>query len=178
MKRDKITAEELRRLLHYDPQTGIFKWKVDRRMGRTGKGHIVAHAGAVAGKVDESTGYLQINIRGRRYLMHRLAVLYMTGEWPAGEVDHRDTDRANNIWENLRDVTKQVNTQNLRTVRSDNKLGLQGVQYDSHGKKIKRFRSRIVVDGKTKRLGYFHTAEEAHQVYLLAKRKLHEGCTI
>lgn len=176
--RDKITADELRRLLHYDPITGIFTWRVDRRLGRTGKGHIVAHAGAVAGKVDQSTGYQQINIRSRRYLMHRLAVLYVTGEWPQGEVDHRDGDRANNAWVNLRDVPHAINAQNLRRVRSDSKLGVQGVQFDPHGKKIKRFRAHVRNGGRNIPLGYYLTAEEAHEAYLQAKRQIHIGCTI
>jgi hypothetical protein len=174
MKRENITADEVRRLLDYDPLTGIFTWRVDRRLGRAGNGLIVAHAGAVAGKVDQSTGYQQINIRSRRYLMHRLAVLHMTGEWPQGDVDHRDGRRDHNAWGNLRDVPHAINTQNLRRVRRDNKLGIQGVQETRDGKFIARLRT----DGVTKRLGTFADPHTAHQAYLTAKRQHHIGCTI
>lgn len=178
MPRQKITAEELRSLVNYDPETGIFTWKVDRRMGRTGKGKLVAAAGKPMGDRTASHNYPQVNIRKNVYLLHRLAFLYMTGEWPKGHVDHKDGGRGNNSWENLRDVPQRVNNQNLRLARVDSNLGVQGVYFDRHGKKIKRFRSCVTVDGTVHRLGYFSTPEEAHEAYVTAKRKLHEGCTI
>lgn len=168
--RPLITAEELRELLHYDPQTGVFTWKIDRGL----PAHIVARAGEVAGQVDPSNGYMQINIRQRRYLMHRLAVLWVTGEWPSNHVDHRDGQRTNNAWANLRDVPHAINAQNLRRVRRDNKLGIQGVQETRDG----RFIARLRTDGVTKRLGTFADPHTAHQAYLTAKRQHHIGCTI
>lgn len=178
LSRPIITAEKLRELLHYDPVTGVFTWRVDRRLGLAGNGHLVAAAGSIAGQLDPSTGYMQCHVMGRRYLMHRLAVLHVTGAWPTGEVDHEDGNRARNVWTNLRDVPHAINKQNQRRARADNKLMLQGVQFDPHGKREKRYRSRITVTGKVHRLGYFLTAEEAHEAYLTAKRRLHEGCTI
>lgn len=170
-----IEHARLLELLHYDPTTGVFTWRVDRRLGANGKGALRAAAGDVAGGLDVDSGYWQIRIGRRLYRGHRLAWFYMTGQWPECQVDHRDTDRSNNRWLNLRDVPQPVNAQNLRRARIDSKTGLQGVQY--HRKKAK-FAARITMAGKKRVLGYFDDPNVAHQVYLKAKRQLHEGCTI
>jgi hypothetical protein len=161
---ENLTAQRLRELLHYDPETGLFTRRI-------------AHYGHPAGSAIGSThnvGYVRLHVDGRSYLAHRLAWLYMTGEWPEQQVDHRDGDRANNRFENLRDVTRSVNFQNQRRARGNNKhSALLGAF-----KKRDRWESRIKVDGAYIRLGTFRTAEEAHTAYIEAKRRLHPGCTI
>lgn len=173
------TLDQLAQLLHYDPLTGAFTWRVDRRMGRTGKGHLIARAGDAAGSVDSQTGYLNITatIDGQhyRYAGHRLAVLFMTGEWPTHHVDHRDGCRLNNRWKNLREVTQEINNQNQRRARSDNESGLIGAHFN---KRTGKFRSSIKTAKKYQHLGTFDSAEEAHQAYIAAKRVMHAGCTI
>ena len=103
-----IKYEEAIELLHYDQETGAFRWLI---------GHffddVWIEPGGYAGSV-HSTGYIKINIRGVSYLGHRLAFLLMTGEWPRQTVDHIDRDRMNNAWSNLRDVSQAVNNQNRR----------------------------------------------------------------
>lgn len=173
-----VTHEQARELLNYDPGTGVFTWKVERRMGRTGKGRLIASPGDVAGGPMKSTGYRQIVVAGRHYLEHRLAFLWMTGEWPTGQVDHLNGMRVDNRWVNLRDVSQAINTQNLRKARVDSNTGVQGVAYFKHGKRKKRFVAKVATDGQSKFLGYFATPEEAHEVYLKHKRALHVGCTI
>jgi hypothetical protein len=167
-----ITAERLRELLHYDPDTGVFTWKVD---------HPNRRAGSIAGTQakHEVTSYRMITADGRRYYAHRLAWLYMTGEWPAHEIDHLSGDGIDNRWCNLRDVTKAINQQNLRVARAHSATGLLGAfplkRKNAAGK---LFFSTIVVDGKATYLGTFYTPDEAHAAYLAAKRALHAGCTI
>lgn len=173
-----ITYEQARELLRYDPETGVFTWRAERRMGRTGKGALIASPGDVAGGPMKSTGYRQIVVVGRHYLEHRLAFLWMTGAWPKGQVDHRNGDRTDNRWENLRDVAQPINAQNLRRARADSATGVQGVGYQKRGARHKRYVARIRINGKSKTIGYFATAEEAHVVYLTHKRALHAGCTI
>lgn len=159
-----ISAERLRELIEYGPETGIFVWRV-RRSGVT--------AGAVAGS-PHSHGYQQIRVDGTIYLSHRLAWLHFYGVWPTGQIDHRDGDRANNRIANLRDVTRSVNGQNQRRAMSTNKsCGLLGV--NSHQG---RWRARIRIDGKYRCLGLHDTPELAHDAYITAKRIYHEGCTI
>ena len=97
-----VSAERLRELLHYDPETGIFRW----RNWRTGP------AKETAGR--PSQRYLQIQVDGRRYQAHRLAILYVTGVWPPDVVDHIDGDGFNNRIANLRSATKSQNLHNRR----------------------------------------------------------------
>ena len=96
-----LKVDDLRGLLAYDPSSGHFTWRV--RRGR-------AAAGKQAG-YPQSRGYIQIGVRGSLYLAHRLAWLYMTGEWPVAEIDHRDGVINNNKWENLRPATRPENQQ-------------------------------------------------------------------
>jgi hypothetical protein len=100
----------------------------------------------------------------------------MTGRFPDGQIDHRDGDKDNNRWGNLRDVTRLVNQQNQRRAhRSNRSSGLMGATWS---KASKKWQSGIKLNGKFIYLGSFETPEEAHATYISAKRRLHEGCTI
>jgi HNH endonuclease/AP2 domain len=168
MSKPNLTAERLRELLHYEPSTGVFTRRV-----KTG-GRYGADVGSVAGTLNDS-GYLLISVQSKQYRAHRLAVLYITGGWPAQEVDHRNGDRLDNRWSNLREVSTQVNSQNRRRAQSNSKTGLLGASWCARDK---RFTARIKVGDKYQSLGRFDTAEKAHAAYVNAKRRLHSGCTI
>lgn len=102
--------------------------------------------------------------------------MYVTGEWPEINVDHRDGDPSNNRFSNLRDVAQQVNVQNVRKGTKRNlSSGLLGVSFHARDR---LWRARIYKDGKDIVLGYFKTPEAAHAAYLSAKRDIHAGCTI
>jgi hypothetical protein len=159
-----LTASRVRELLNYDPETGVMTWVVTP--GRRTK------AGRVAGSL-KSDGYVKIGVLGKRYPAHRLAWLYMTGEWPKNQIDHMDGKGANNAWNNLRDVPQKVNSQNLRRCKITNSTGLLGVSRTKWG-----FVAEIQLDGKKHHIGVFETPVDAHAAYLEAKRSLHEGCTI
>jgi hypothetical protein len=164
----ELTAERLRELLHYDQETGIFTWtQRPSEMARK------CAPGAVAGSVCKVHGYVYIGIDWVKHPAHRLAWLYVRGEWPQFDIDHIDGDRANNRIGNLRDVSRSVNLQNARKARSDSQSGLLGALRNRN-----RWMSRIKANGRMIHLGSFDTPEEAHAAYLAAKRKLHEGCTI
>lgn len=147
-----LTLARLKELLHYDPETGLWTWLVNR----TGFG---ARAGDHPSHKD-GNGYLQFSVDGRLYHSNRLAWFYMTGEWPPRIVDHEDLDRSNDRWRNLRLATVSQNKAN-GAVYANNDLGVKGVQEVRPGK----FRARIQVLGKPKHIGYYGTAELANAAY-------------
>ncbi|VTU25429.1 putative NHN endonuclease [Variovorax sp. PBS-H4] len=161
-----LTAARLRELLHYDPETGVFTWRVTRPGGK-------ANAGSLAGDINKKTGYRRIGILLQRHDAHRLAWLYVHGHWPIGMIDHIDGNQKNNAIANLRDVNHRTNQENLKRALSNNSTNLLGVSA-----RRSRWIARIVIRGKWTYLGTFGTPEEAHAKYVMAKREHHEGCTI
>lgn len=165
MAREKclLTAVLARAAVHYDPNTGAFS-----RISGAGN----QRAGAIASSPN-GDGYLRIMVAGSRVLCHRLAFLWMTGEWPSGVVDHINGNPSDNRWSNLRDVSPSVNAQNQVRGKRGSETGLLGVSIFQG-----RPRASIGLLGRQVHLGTFDTPEAAHKAYLEAKRRLHEGCTI
>lgn len=164
-----LNAEKLKTLLHYEPETGIFTWRVPS--GRWGR----VPAGTRAGSLNKTTGSRIVRIDGDSYLEHRLAWLYVHGVWPSECIDHINGVRSQNDIKNLRDVSHVTNGQNQRRAHPRNISGLLGVSWNARDRSWK---ASITVAGKNKNLGCFTTPEQAHQAYLTAKRNLHAGCTI
>jgi hypothetical protein len=153
-----LTQERLKHLLSYDPETGVFRNRVDRGC---------AHAGEIAGSPRSSKRYLGIRLDGVEYSSHRLAWFYVYGEWPK-EIDHKDRNKFNNAIANLRSCNRSQNEFN--TPSRPNMYGLRGVEFYPK-KKNKRFGSRIKVNGERIFLGLFLTPEDAHLAYLEAAKK-------
>jgi hypothetical protein len=153
-RQDALTAERLREVLSYDPLSGIFRWLIS-----TGPR---AKVGAIAGNIDDA-GYRTISINSVPYKANRLAWLFMTGNWPVNDVDHEDTDRANNIFTNLREATRSQNCANKRPM---GRLGVKGVTLN-HG----RYQAQIKVKGKNFHLGYFDKIEDAAAAYIIAAKR-------
>jgi len=149
-----LTQKELKKLLNYDPKTGIFTWK-----SRDSKAWNTRRSGKTAGQFDRG-GYILIGILGKRYLAHRLAFLYMTGNCPHDQTDHIDHDRGNNKWNNLRAVTQAENQRN-RALAKNNTSGLSGVHWSKSNKK---WMVRVKVNRKRIYLGSFSTKDEAIKV--------------
>lgn len=161
-----LQHERLIEALAYDPETGVFRWKISPR------GNV--RAGDVAGcKTDRN--YSVIAVDGKLYRAHRLAWFYVTGEWPEAEVDHINGQRDDNRFGNLRVVSNVVNSQNRRRANSNSRTGLLGVFLH---KKTGKFQARIMANRILRHLGTFRTAEEAHEAYLTAKRQIHAGNTL
>lgn len=153
-----LTADRLRSLLRYDPDTGHFIWRVTRTNSRP--------KGSRAGNLRRD-GYRAISIDRRLYLEHVLAWLYVTGKMPAGEIDHADLDRAGNRWSNLRPATLSQNRANTG-LRKDSSSGFKGVSFHHASG---RYSARIQVDGRRMTLGFCHTAEDAARLYADAAEK-------
>ena len=154
----ELTAERVRELLHYDPETGVFLWRVRYQRVKIGD---------VAGCLHPD-GYIRITISRRRFYSHRLAWLHVYGEWPTAEVDHINGSRSDNRLANLRAASHSENQHNRRKKQANNRSGFLGV-WPYRGK----FRASIKFDGKPLHLGTFPTPEEAHAAYVAAKRRLH-----
>lgn len=122
-----ITQDELKELLHYDPDTGIFtRIKCDKRKDRIGE---------VAGGVHRF-GYWIIKLNLKEYKAHRLAWLYMTGRWPLNQIDHINRIRTDNRFSNLRECSNSENCKNM-SKNKKNTSGYKGVSFDSRKKKWK-----------------------------------------
>jgi hypothetical protein len=150
------TQEELKNEARYDPETGEFWWI---KQGPTKRRNMSKPFGTLT-----KSGYVVVRTRRENIALHRLAVLYMTGEMPERWVDHINGNRADNRWCNLRESTPWENRQNLKETKQ---LGT------SNPKNSYRWYARIRVRGVIHKLGSFDTQEEAHQAYLEAKKRLH-----
>ena len=148
-----VTRARVLELLDYNEDTGEMRWKVDVRHGQI-------KAGAIAGCYD-GWGYRQIKIDGRLYQSHRLAWLIATGDWPAGEIDHRDEAKDNNRLANLRPAGLDQNRHNV-SLTSKNTSGFKGVGWR---KQRGKWQAQIQVRRKKKHLGYFDTVEAARAAY-------------
>lgn len=150
--RNDLTAEQVRQHLDYDPLTGIFT-----RCG----------TGVLAGC--DSEGYVSISLYNRKYCAHRLAWLYVYGEWPTKQLDHINMDRSDNRIGNLREATTAQNSQNARC-RIDNVSGVKGVAWDrSKGK----WQVNIASQGIRHFIGRFDNLDDAAAAYENAARALH-----
>lgn len=150
----------LRRALIYDKETGLF-----RRAIKTGR---KANVGDVAGCVDKD-GYIQIRLKGKMYPAHRLAWLYVYGEWPQDEIDHINCIKGDNRISNLRIATRRQNSMNLKIYKS-NKTGVKGVYWHS---KRKVFVAQIRANGKRFFVGNFDDVLSASQAIERWRRELH-----
>jgi hypothetical protein len=161
MANDDLTLVRLRELLTYNPDTGVFIRKLKSRPD-----------GKVAGNRD-ACGYLQLKVAGKMRLAHRLAWLWMTGEFPSMDIDHINGIKDDNRWSNLRHVDRATNAQNQRLGHRDGSSGTLGVLCVGD-----KWYAAITSRGQRKHLGTFRSQEDAEAAYLAAKRRLHDGCTI
>lgn len=141
----ELTQENLRKAFNYDPNTGEFTHRLPRKGGNIGDSALTNHNG----------GYSAVNLK-TQYLAHRLIFLYMKGYMPS-KVDHKDRNRKNNKWNNLREVSDLDNTKNI-TLQKNSVSKVNGVSYH---KPTGRYRAYIGIGYKQKHLGMFDTIEEA-----------------
>jgi hypothetical protein len=167
-----LDHKTLTELLDYNQETGVFIWKVKRYRELAGQ--------EIKGSLDKD-GYKSIKLFQVRYKVHRLAWFYVYKTWPKNCIDHINGIKTDNKICNLRDVTKQENSYNLKKARKNNKHSkFLGVSYAGYGKyNIKnKWVALIRINKKTTRIGSYKTPEEAHQAYIEAKRIYHSTCTL
>lgn len=154
-----IDQKTLKEYLSYDPETGIFTRLI-------GSGGVMA--GEVVGSRHPYAGYLLIQVNHSRHPAHRLAWLYMYGEFPDAEIDHINGVRDDNRIANLRAVTKLENARNRR-LQKTNVSGVSGVGWHRAASK---WSVRIRVDFKEKWLGTYDDFFEAVCVRKSAENRL------
>jgi len=157
MRRNKLTQNRLKELLYYNPDTGIFTWRISKP-GIT--------KGAVAGCLNN--GYINIMVDRLPYLAHRLAFLYMLGYFPENEVDHKHRNRSDNRWSKIREVSHSCNAQNIGNP-CNNTSGVKGVYYLKSRCKWSAF---IYINNKCKSLGNSVDFDEAVCTRLAAEQCL------
>ncbi len=116
---EQINQEHLKDLLHYDPETGVFKWK--DTFGWKAK------RGTIAGGINGS-GYIYIRLKRKKYRAHRLAWLYTYGKFPEDQIDHINRDKTDNRLVNLRAVSGKENSRN-QFIPTNNTSGHIGVSW-------------------------------------------------
>lgn len=151
-----IAQAELKELFNYDADIGVFTNKIDR--GRV-------KAGDVSGTLN--TGYIRIRIYVDRYLAHRLAWLWVYGEFPSGDLDHINHDRLDNRIKNLRLADKVINGKNM-SLGKRNSSGIMGVSWNN---KEKRWKAQISINKKRVYLGGFDDFFECACVRKSAENK-------
>jgi len=152
MRMAKLDIDMVRRLLNYNPDTGVFTWRPrGRGVCKNERGRNIfnsLYAGKEAGSLS-GTGHLTIGINRTQYLAHRIAWMWMTGKFPDYQIDHINGVPTDNRWCNLRDVKPAENMRN-QSVRLDNKSGVGGVWFSLGHKKWMAYGSK---DGKKIHLG-------------------------
>jgi len=162
----EVTAEIVRDLLDYNPETGVFRWKFrDRKWfesvnDRFWKIWNNRFAGKLAGSFDKK-GYWVVVIFHKHYKAHRLAWLYVYGEWPQNHIDHINHQTDDNRLENLREVTRFQNQWN-GSIQTGTSSQYKGVCWY---KNYNKWKAQINVNGKKKHLGYFINPIDAARAY-------------
>jgi hypothetical protein len=155
---NKLPSQEtIKEKLHYDPETGLFRFIGGPRKGKVAD-------------CRHPNGYIQIGFGPPWVLFraHRLAWIYVTGREPEQQIDHIDGDRSNNKWANLREATPRQNSANSKST-IPNTSGYRGVSWDARRNK---WFVKIKVSGVQKFLGYYDDPAVGHQVYCAAAREL------
>jgi hypothetical protein len=159
MASPSLTQSQLKELLHYDPDTGVFSHILSRH-GVT----INAKAGCLHQK-----GYVRISVKCIKYEAHRLAWLYMYGVWPKDQIDHINQIKSDNRITNLRESNSSLNQQNTN-LRADNTSGYKGVSWR---KGINKWVVCIYLNNTKIHLGYFDNLDDAIAARKQAEEQLH-----
>ena len=154
-----LTQAELQSILNYDPETGIFTRIKSRMSNKVNK---------VVGTLNKQNR-VQISINAKIYKAHRLAWLYVYGEWPQ-IIDHINGNPADNRICNLRECTTQQNNYNAKLSKR-NTSGIKGVRFD---KDRNKWEANLRINGKRTRIGRFNTLEDAKNAIENARR-IHHG---
>ena len=131
--------------INYNPDTGLFFaiTNIEKPIGTRNK-----------------DGYIVFRANKKLFYAHRVAFFLINGFVPK-IIDHINRNPSDNRIVNLREATATLNAQNKV---------FKGVTKPKHTKK---WAAAITCNRKRLHLGYFDSAEQAHEAYILAKQKYH-----
>jgi hypothetical protein len=156
-----ISYELAKQMFSYDPENGLIIRLGGPRPGPRTRAN--------------DRGYIQLKINNKTVRAHQLAWLLHYGEWPGQSIDHVNGIKADNRICNLRLATQALNCQNVVKPRKNNKSGYLGVHFS---KVMNKYEASLRHNRKTIHLGYSDDPAQAHQIYLEAKRRIHEFCSL
>lgn len=166
MAKEKLSIEFIRECLEYDNLTGEFTWKERPRShfkaDWSHRNWNLRWSGTVAGWKDKCTWdktqyYCKVSVNGENYKAHRLAWLFITGDWPEGPIDHINGDTMNNKEINLREATNWDNATNQKR-RKDNKSGVTGVGWQ---KALCKWYANGRINNHLQHIGFYEDIFEA-----------------
>jgi len=152
-----INQKQLKKYLTYNKFTGLFKRNINS--GRCKKGDIAGYK--------HIKGYIYIGVGGGYYKAHRLAFLYVKGEWSIYGVDHDNSIKDDNRWCNLFDRPQSDNVKNA-CKRKDNSSGFTGVHWCNT---FKVWKVQISLNKKRKYLGQSRNLGDAIRIRKAANIK-------
>lgn len=159
-KEQILTQEYLKECIYYNQFNGSAVWK--RRPLRHFKSERdckIWNSKNAANMINclGNNGYIRLSINGNSYSLHRIIFLYMEGRFPEGQVDHINRNKRDNRFENLRDVSPAINSQN-QNIRKNNKSGVKGIYWNNLRNK---WHARITINKKVIHLGYYANINDA-----------------
>lgn len=157
---DRITHDDLKKILEYNEITGDFIWIVNMKHN--------PNKGKKGGSINRTTGYRYISIYKRRYYESHLAWFYMTGSWPEKEIDHINRIKYDNSWKNLRLADRSQNNCNKTSTRKKYFDLPRGVSWSI---KYKKYQSQCKHKNHNYHLGYFDNIDEAKSAYDIFARE-------
>lgn len=161
---DDLTVADLDAFFDIDPATGAIKWKVRHGMG--GRFPAGLDATTISG-----SGYRYVFLFGKRYRASRIIWLKVHGQWPKGQLDHKNRKPTEDRIENLRECTQFQNKANSGLYKN-NTSGCPGVSYDPSKSKAK-WRATVTKDGRVHHCGWHLTKEAAIAARIARARELH-----
>ena len=147
-EKEVIDQETVKKLFHYDAESGMLLWRYGN--GRNVKPWQQA-------KAPNGQGYYTVKINGTNYRVHRLIWLYVYGDFPKEDIDHKNRIRNDNRLCNLRAVSRTDNCQNI-SLPNHNKSGHIGVSWFELRKTWTVY---VKVNKKNKWLGYYKNLDDA-----------------
>jgi hypothetical protein len=143
-----FTEKDFKSELSFDLQSGVITWAIFKPGIKVGRR---------AGGIHKVTGYRRIGFRGVLMQEHHVLWFIANGYW-ANEIDHINGVRSDNRLNNLREVTRSENLQNLKRANKNSRSGHLGVSWHNRDR---LWRVRIGLNGKKFCVGYFKKLEDA-----------------
>jgi hypothetical protein len=173
----ELAPDLVRRLLDYDPETGVLTWRARtpdmfEEGKHSAKNSCAAWNGQFAGRaagVSREDGYRRVMVLGKNLFSHRIAWAIMTGSWPREQIDHINGIKNDNRFINLREASCSQNAMNV-PAQKNNTSGFKGVSWD---KSCSKWRAEIMREKTKHVLGWFDRVEDASSAYQAAAKEMH-----